>query len=145
MNTSLEKILAYYSIKPFIKDEDWVELGKKFEITEADHKRIVGKALEDYFFVIVQCYSNVESTIVFNEALSKLTDTPSPDGLILFENGEKLLVEVKSTTESTWSYSKNWLQKQHHHNLWFLFCRLFLLATWPLRGRGIDLSFASRR
>src|SRR5690242_19164027 len=109
---SLEKILAYYNTKPFLKDEDWVELGKKFYITEADLKRVVGKTLEDYFFVMVQCYSNVESTVVFNEALSKLTDTPSPDGLILFKNHEKLLVEVKSTTESSWSYSKNRLQKQ---------------------------------
>lgn len=110
--TSLEKILAYYNTRPFLKDEDWVELGKKFEIGQNDLKRVTGKTLEDYFFVMVRCYERVESTIVFSEALSKLTDTPSPDGLILFKDGKKVLVEVKSTAEPTWTYSRNRIQRQ---------------------------------
>lgn len=103
---SLEEIMAYYNLLPFMKNEDWVEIGKKLEISQDDLKRVLGKTLEDYFFVMVRCYTNVEAAIVFNEALSKLTDTPSPDGLILFKDGKKLLVEVKSTTETVWKCSK---------------------------------------
>ena len=131
--TSLEKILAYYNIKPFMKDDDWVELGRKIKINQTDLRRIGGKTLEDYFFVMVQCYDNVEGTIVFNEALSKLTDTPSPDGLILFKNGNSFLIEVKSTTEPTWSYSKNRLQKQKEFANKIgldLFFAIFLNGYW---------------
>lgn len=109
----LETILAYYHIQPFLKQEDWIELGKRLEVDEKEaEERIRGKILEDNFFLIARCYQNVESIILFNEVLSKITGTASADGLIVFKSGEKFLVEVKSTKKPEWKISRNQLEKQ---------------------------------
>jgi hypothetical protein len=115
MHTSapLETILAYYNIKPFLKHEDWVELGKKLQVDKKEvEARISGKILEDSFFLIARCSHEVEALISFSEVLSKITDTPSPDGLIVFKNGEKILVEVKSTKDDEWKISRNRVENQ---------------------------------
>lgn len=110
--TSLEKILAYQNLKPFLDNGDWTSLGQKLKLSEEDLKRTWGKNIEDSFFLIVQLYDQVDNIVVFNEGIAKLTDTPSADGLIILKNGDKLLVEVKASRDSEWKISKGRLDRQ---------------------------------
>lgn len=111
-SNSLEKILAYKAIKPFLSSDDWDQLGEKLNIDKESLRRTWGKTAEDSFFLIAYSYENVESIIVFNEAISKLTDTPSSDGLILFKDGSKFLIEVKASEKAGWSISKGRVNDQ---------------------------------
>ena len=110
---SFEKILAYKKLKPFLSREDWTQLGEKLKIDKESLKRAWGKTVEDSFFLIALSYEVVDNIIVFDEAISKLGVTPSPDGLVLLKSGENLLVEVKAKTkDSIWTISKGRLERQ---------------------------------
>jgi hypothetical protein len=89
-----------------------VELGQKLNINAEDLRRTWGKNVEDSFFLIAQLYDKVDEIIAFSEGVSKLTDTPSADGLIILKNGDKLLVEVKASKESEWKISKGRFERQ---------------------------------
>ena len=133
--TSLEKILAYQNLKAFLDKQDWKELGEKLNINTEDLRRTWGKNVEDSFFLIVQLYDKVEDIIVFSEGVSKLTNTPSADGLIILKNGDKLLVEVKASKESEWKISKGRFdrQKELAHKIGInLYYAIFLNGHWGL-------------
>src|SRR5690606_21445796 len=99
---SLEKILAYQTMKPFLAKDEWEELGRKIGIDNQSLRRTRGKSIEDTFFLIAYSYETVENIMIFNEGMSKLTGTPSADGLAILRNGDKLLIEVKATEEKVW-------------------------------------------
>jgi len=110
--TSLEKILAYHNLKAFLDKEDWAALGTKLGIDSENMRRTWGKNVEDTFFLIVLTYQMVDHVIPFNEGFAKLSDTPSPDGIIILSDGSKLLVEVKATADQKWKISKARFEKQ---------------------------------
>lgn len=111
--SSLEKILSYKGLKPFLLKEEWLELGRQFNIDSEEVKqRMRGKIIEDAFLLIAYSYEGVDAILAFNEAISKLSGTPSPDGLIIFKNGSKYLFEVKAKTQNEWQISKARLESQ---------------------------------
>lgn len=109
---SLEKILAYQNLKAFLEKKDWLELGQKLDMDDVSLRRTWGKNVEDSFFLIAQTYDTVDNIIAFSEGLSKLTGTPSADGIIILKNGDRLLVEVKASKDSVWKISKGRLDRQ---------------------------------
>lgn len=109
---SLEKILAYVALKPFLSKADWKELGAKLGINEENLRRAWGKDVEDRFFLMALTCEVVEHIVVFHEGFAKLSQTPSPDGLLILRDGRRILVEVKASSESKWSITKGRLERQ---------------------------------
>src|ERR1700741_1796099 len=94
---SLQKLLAYKAIQPYLSNADWLDLRQKLLIPPADIRRLVGRDVENYFILLCLGYESIETVVSLSEEVSKLAGVPTGDCILVLRGGRKLLVEVKST------------------------------------------------
>lgn len=108
MPTSIEKIKAFHSMKGFLTEEQQKEVGNMLGLKSIDlSKRLWGKDNEVEFTLMIHLLEWCKSIIGFEEGVAKLTNTVASDLYIELVNGEKIIVEIKSTEKKTYSISEN--------------------------------------
>jgi len=111
--TSLDKIIAYKNIIPYLKTEEREELSKKLGLSESDKTtRIGGLENETELFLILFYLKSCKNIVAIDEAPSVLTGTYSPDALIELKNGEKFFLEIKSVNDIKYKISGGNLEKR---------------------------------
>lgn len=141
--TSLDKILAFSHISKYLKKRDTAYVKGKLCLTDIDLKRIDGKDIEEQFLLTSFFREHIKAIIPFAEELPKLTKTATPDVLILFKNGKKILIEIKLTSNPIKRISISRINKQIEfakmlgaplyylicfENRWNLFTSKFMVA-----------------
>ncbi|KQY85245.1 hypothetical protein ASD24_28605 [Paenibacillus sp. Root52] len=106
--TSIEKIKAYHSIKGFLTEEQQKEVIAMLGLNSTDlEKRVWGKDNEVEFILMIHLLEWCKSIIGFEEGVAKLTNTVASDLLIELVNGDRVIVEIKSTEKNKYSISAN--------------------------------------
>lgn len=112
-NTPMEKIKSYHSIKSFLNEGQRVEVAQMLNLTEEDlNRRLDGKEAEYEFLLSSYLMGNIKHIIAFEEGISRLTNTTTADFLIVTNNGKRLIIEVKSTDNTSWKISKKVFQEK---------------------------------
>lgn len=112
-DTPMEKIKAYFGMKPFVTKEQLDEIAQFLNLSETDRsKRLEGKDGEYEF--ILRCYllENIDKIIAFEEAFSRLTQTTTVDFLFLTKQGERIAVEVKCTEKDDYKVTEKLLSEK---------------------------------
>lgn len=106
MQESLENILAYKQIEYKLPRDLKESLLKTLNLSEEEvNKRMSGKEKEMEFILILHYMGVCSKLTAFDEGVSKMENTPTPDLLIELTNGEKFFLEIKSTKNDKWSIS----------------------------------------
>lgn len=106
--TSIEKIKAFHSIKSFLTEEQQKEVIAMLGLNSTDlGKRVWGKDNEVEFILMIHLLEWCKSIIGFEEGVAKLTNTVASDLLIELVNGDRVIVEVKSTEKNKYSIAVN--------------------------------------
>ncbi|KKC47741.1 hypothetical protein VE23_12500 [Paenibacillus sp. D9] len=107
-STSMEKIKAFHSIKSFLNEEQQKQVISMLGLTSTDlTKRIWGKDNEVEFILMIFLLQWCKSIVGFEEGVAKLTNTVASDLYIELKNGEKIVVEIKSTDKKSFSISES--------------------------------------
>lgn len=109
---TLEKILAFYNVRPYLSKRDSQSLQKKLHLIDEDLSRYVGKDFEERFYIMLLFRDNIEYILPFDEQIAKIAGIPSPDVLVTLKTGERLLIEMKATTQANKKISVNRIQNQ---------------------------------
>jgi Holliday junction resolvase len=126
-DTPLEKVLAFNTIINFLPKKEINKLRKLLSMTDDDVERNWGKDIESQFYFILFFRENIEYILPFDEQFPKLSETPSPDVLIVFKDGRKILVEIKGSKSNKKKLSKSRIKRQidfadkMHMPLYYLF------------------------
>ncbi|MGG1940386.1 hypothetical protein ABFY57_11920 [Paenibacillus polymyxa] len=106
--TSIEKIKAFHSIKGFLTEEQRKEVSTMLGLNSTDlGKRLWGKDNEVEFILMIHLLEWCKSIVGFEEGVAKLTNTVASDLLVELVNGDKIIVEIKSTEKDKYSISVN--------------------------------------
>jgi len=107
MSNSIEMIKAFHSIKSFLNEQDQKLLVQKLGLTKDDLEiRMKGKDDEIEFILMLYLLRSCKNMVGFEEGVSALTGTYTPDLLVELQNGEKIFIEIKSTNEKKYKISK---------------------------------------
>lgn len=113
METSIEKIKAYHNIKSFLNEQERNNLANILNLNETDlNIRLQGKDNEIEFILMLHMLRSCKNIIAFEESVSSLTKTYTPDLLVEWNTGNKVLIEIKSTKEDKYKISKNNFRKK---------------------------------
>lgn len=152
MSNSIEKIKAYHSMKSFLTEVEQKELADKLGLTEVDLSiRLVGKDNEIQFIMMLYLLGTCKNMIAFEEGVSTLTKTYTPDLFVEFNDGRKVLIEIKSTDKETYKITKGNFDKKVKFAEEFgypLYFAIKLKGYWMLfhsdylesRGRKININ-----
>jgi len=110
---SLEDILAFMQLEDKLDLESQESLLKEMGTTREEmNNRLKGKNMEDEFLLILLFMGVCEKMSAFDEGVSKLLGTKTPDFIVDLKNGEKLLLEIKSTEKEKFKISMGNLKKR---------------------------------
>lgn len=99
---NLERILAFHELVLGKNDDYKKEKAREFNIDFDEYKRrIKGKEKELEFLVIMRSLKSILHLVAYDEGLSKVTKEFTSDYEITFRDGYKMLLEIKSTHESS--------------------------------------------
>jgi len=132
----LSKLLAFHRLVAGKTEEETKEFAVKFGIDYDEYLiRIKGKEKEAEFAVILKSLSRISHLNSYDEGISHLTNEYTPDYEVTFDDGYKLLVEVKSTQKDRFQISMGNLKKRiefaNQHNLPLRFA-VSLKGYWGL-------------
>lgn len=110
----IEKIKAYHHIESFLDENTKNLLLEQLNLKNANlEKRLPGLRVEDEFALILFFLNNCKHIISLDETTSVLTqDSYQSDYILQFKNNEKMLVEIKSTSNDKYQISKNNFDKK---------------------------------
>ena len=112
-STSIEKIKAFHSIKKYLNEEQQKEMIEILQLQPVDiEKRLWGKDNEVEFILMIHLLQWCKSIVGFEEGVAQLTDTVASDLFVELNNGTKLVVEIKSTTEDKYTISEKLLTEK---------------------------------
>jgi hypothetical protein len=146
----LQKILDYKGLQPFLDQREWEALGGRLGIGQNELTRTWGVEIEDTFYLLALTYRNVDSVILLEESISRLSETPSVDCIVLFNNGERICIEVKATQQDKWKITQGRLVRQESLALKMgmkLYYAVFIGGYWTIlssaqvRDNGFEISF----
>ncbi|WP_419871809.1 hypothetical protein [Candidatus Pristimantibacillus sp. PTI5] len=107
-STSMEKVKAFFGVKNFLNEEQQEQVSVMLGLTPTDlTKRIWGKENEIEFTIMIYLLQWCKNIVGFEEGVAKLTNTVASDLYIELVNGEKIIVEIKSTEKSNFSISES--------------------------------------
>jgi hypothetical protein len=111
---NIEKLTAYHSIKSYLSEEDQSALVLKLGLDPSNlDLRLQGLRNEDEFCLILYFLECCNHIIKFDEGVSFLSKSYSPDMLLELSSGEKYFIEIKTkTNESKFKISGGNLEKR---------------------------------
>lgn len=110
---SIEKLTAFHSIKSYLSEADQLELAQKLGITEADiRERLTGKEKEIEFILTLDFLACCEHIVAFDEGVSQLTESDTPDLFVTLKSGKKFFIEIKSTKKDRFKITKGSFEKR---------------------------------
>lgn len=113
MTNPIEMIKAYHAIKSYLSVQDQKDLINKLGLTDDDiHIRLKGKDEEIEFILTLYLLNSCKHIIGFEEGVSALTNSNTPDLLIELNDGRRVFVEVKSTSDKKYKISRGNFNKR---------------------------------
>lgn len=136
MNT-IDRLQAFYNAAAYIESNEAksrlaIELGLDPSSIEP---RLEGLRAQDEFLLILHYLQSCKHLLAFDESASVLSQSYQPDLFVQTNTGERMLVEVKSTTAARFEISGGNLQKriQFAKNIGFpLFFAVRINGIWLL-------------
>lgn len=109
MSHDIEKLKAYHHIESFLDGNTKNLLLEQLDLKNAHlEKRLPGLRVEDEFALILFFLNNCKHIVSVDETTSVLTQNSyQSDYILQFKNNEKILVEIKSTSNDKYKISKN--------------------------------------
>ncbi len=115
MSNPIEMIKAYHAIKSYLSESDQKDLIKKLGLTEVDlTTRMSGKDKEIEFILTLYLLKSCKHIIGFEEGVSSLTKSHTPDLLVELHDGKRIFIEIKSTEKEEFKFQKK--QKKNFKN-----------------------------
>lgn len=109
----LSKLLAFNQLVFDKSDEERKKLADQLNIDYDEYlNRIKGKEKEAEFAIILKSLGRIKHINAYDEGISHLTNEYTPDYEVTFEDGYKLLVEVKYTKEDKYKITMGNLNKR---------------------------------
>ncbi|RPK29526.1 hypothetical protein [Paenibacillus xylanexedens] len=108
MSSPIEMIKAYHSLKSYLTQVDQEKLAAKLGLTATDLEvRLRGKDEEIEFILMLHLLNSCEELVGFEEGISALTNTNTPDLLVKLQDGRRIFIEIKSTNDSKYKIARN--------------------------------------
>ena len=148
----LQKILFFKGLQPFLTQIQWDDLGKNLGIHKDDVGRTWGIEIEDSFYLLALTYKNVDAVILLEESISRLSELPSVDCILVLNNGERICLEIKATQNTKWKIGKGRFDRQQSFASKLgmrLYYAIFIQGYWTiyesakLKELGYAVSFPS--
>lgn len=108
----IDLISSYVNLTKHLSNAQKIELDAMLGITEEDKKRCLGLENENEFIIMVYLLGWVKNFVSIDESSSPLTKTVTSDLLIETVNGRKLSIEIKSTKENEFTFSRSQIKKK---------------------------------
>ena len=110
---SIDKVVAFNSICPYLDPHQRDELAATLGLSAQDlEHRLQGLRNEDELALVLHFLRCCKHLLKFDEGLSQLTQSASPDLLVQLLDGETMFVEVKSSTKDLKKISKGNLKRR---------------------------------
>ncbi|MCK1997513.1 hypothetical protein MPH47_09815 [Psychrobacillus psychrodurans] len=113
MSTPIEMIKAYHAIKSYLSEQNQIDLIQKLGLTSTDlNIRMKGKDEEIEFILTLFFLNSCKHMIGFEEGVSTLSNTHTPDLLIELNDGNRIFIEIKSTSDDKYKISRGNFNKR---------------------------------
>ena len=94
----IEKLHAFNNIRTYLSTEDQNFILKKLGLNlENNPQRLEGLKKEHEFCLILDFLEGCKHILAFDEGVSRLTKSKTPDMLVELANEEKFFIEIKTT------------------------------------------------
>ena len=113
MNT-IDRLQAYYNASAYLEsDESKARLAQELGLDPASiEARIMGLRAQDEFLLVLHYLDSCKHFLTFDEAASVLSQSYQPDLFVQTKDGQKLLIEIKSTARERFEVSGGNLAKR---------------------------------
>ncbi|MCF7859792.1 MAG: hypothetical protein K9N07_10805 [Candidatus Cloacimonetes bacterium] len=109
----IEKIIAYNNVKCYLNENQRKELLQSLNINKSNLKtRLRGLIAESEFYIIMHLLNSCKHILSFDESTSVLTNSYSPDCLLVLNDNSKIFVEIKSKDKREYKISRGNLRKK---------------------------------
>lgn len=109
---SIDFIASYAKLADHLDSAQKTELDNLLKITDEDRKRCFGLENENEFIIMIYLLGWVKEFVSIDESTSPLTKTTTSDVLVETINGRKLSIEIKSTKEDIFKFSRSQINKK---------------------------------
>lgn len=109
----IEKLKAYHSISCFLSEDLKTSVLEELGIDKNSlDKRMDGKNNEIEFCLLLKIFDRCKHIIAFEEGVSVLTSSYTPDLLIEMKDNKRFFIEIKSSSKHTYKISKGNLENR---------------------------------